>query len=223
MFIFNGKKSTDLGVFAREENFLGKAPMSHDSIHIDGRHGDDIIELGLENFTSSLNDVALLGNNQDEVLQWLNGQGLLEYLDKVTTIFFLDGYEVKRDSKTFSIPFIRSPFWYKKDDEFIEFKNTDKLIINEGSYTSQPLLKLTKNVDETVEIEINDVHFKYSFANDNHVLIDCQEMNATFEGLSRNRQLQIGFEFPSLDPGNNKLKINKGDAKLEIKRKDRWI
>lgn len=223
MFVFKGIKSTDLGVFAREENFLGKAPMSHDAIHIEGRHGDEIIELGFENFSSSLNDVALLNNNQDEVLTWLNGKGQLEYLGKLTEIYFLDGYEIKRDSKTFSIPFVRSPFWYKKSDEFVEYKNTDKSIVNEGSYISQPLIKLTKVVEETVEMEINDVYFKYTFNGDAYSLIDCQEMNATFDGLLRNRQLQIGFKFPILTPGINKLKIISGDAKVEIKRKERWL
>lgn len=489
MFIFKGINSNDMGVYVREENFLGKAPLKYDEIEIDGRDGTEIVPLGYRNFSGTLNDVVITKNNFDEVLNWLNGTGELVYMGKKTRIHFLDAYQIAKHKKTFSIPFIREPFWYKleneykkpwganlitngwdsfepygsglnyvdnwdfsrnntsewtnyrtttkienntllvmskgeqsastsirnikflgkvkirlklkstngielntavmgykdrrrifieKSDEFevIEFEdeiistdnrlyiytnnksgetkidelvtidwiqitpvdnqhlvvektpigngltriqtwggnrrvklraiprlnqigyytfssfldNSDMTIngydgknfeyifknglnqftrentvltltinivgkevndnldfiasepiivegdipptwdadenpriINEGTVNSQPLIKLTKGTTPTCEYEVNGVYFKYHFNTYDHVIIDCEKMEATYEGLPRNRHLTIGFEFPVLKPGDNVVKTISGDAKIEFKRKDRWL
>ena len=48
-------------------------------------------------------------------------------------------------------------------------------------------------------------------------------MTVLYEGLNRNRQLEIGYEFPKLNVGNNTIVVHSGDATIKIKRKDRWL
>lgn len=481
-----------MGVYVREENFLGKAPLKYDEIEIDGRDGAEIVPLGYRNFSGTLNDVVITKNNFDEVLNWLNGSGELIYMGKKTRIHFLDAYQIAKHKKTFSIPFIREPFWYKLEDEYekpwganlipngwdsfkpygsgenyvknwdfstneklwtgshlsaeiingklVMYNTTDKVntmayytigldtdelvdvifrvkyrstngfnfdnfegggkadntlfepsdtfvvrevvgqvtngtrvkmynggirngemgikteidwiqitpvdnqhlvvektplgggltriqtwggnhpnkltlygiytdsnkiytfsnfmsdktntlrvsvsnfgtisvgenefivlngkglnnagifirirannmsdnldfiasdpviveggtpptwqadenprIINEGTIDSQPLIKLIKGTTTTCEYEVNGIYFKYHFNTDDHVIIDCEEMEATYNGMPRNRHLTIGFEFPVLRPGDNVVKQISGDATIEFKRKDRWL
>ena len=159
-------------------------------------------------------------DNIDEVIYWLSGKGTLEYLDKVTTIHFLDGYQIKRYNKPTSIPFIRSPFWYKKDDEYVTVTTE---VVNEGTVYAKPIIKLTKGTSESVEVKINDVIFEYNFNGETDVIIDCVEMSAKYDNLLRNRQLIIGFKFPILKVGANQIELLSGDATIEIKRKDCWL
>ena len=221
MFKFKGLSSVDMGVFAKEENFLGKASMKIETITIDGKNGSDIITKGYENFNSSLSNVTFLNESIDESIQWLSGVGELEYNNKKTTIQFHDGYTVMKKREPFSIAFTRSPFWYKRVDPYVA--PLLDIITNEGTTESEPIIKLVKGVDAIVEFRVNGTQFKYDFKNDNSALIDCELKNAYYDNLLRNRQLEIGFAFPKLKVGNNTVTKISGDATIEFKRKDVWL
>ena len=220
MFVFKGRNSNNMGVYAKEENFLGKASVNYEAIEIDGKDGADLIEYNYQNYGGALSDVVLMKNNRDEVMNWLSGKGKLEYLGKETTIHFLDSYQVKQHNLPTSIPFIRDPFWYKANDEYVTVTNE---VVNEGTVYAKPLIKLTKGAVDNVEIRINGVQFEYNFNGETDVVIDCVEMNAYHDNLLRNRQLTIGFEFPVLKVGINTVETLSGDATIEMKRKDVWL
>lgn len=220
MFIFKDKSSDQMGVYAKEENFLGKAPVSYDTIEIEGKDGQELIPVNYNNFSSSLVDVVIMKNNIDEVMSWLSGKGELEYLGKVTTVHFLESYQVKKHHKPFSIPFVRAPFWYKADDYYVSVSD---IVENEGNAPSKPLIKLVRNGTDNVEVKIGGVQFEYDFKGEKEVIIDCEDKNASFGGLFRNKQLEIGFEFPTLLPGENEISKLKGNPIIEVKRKDVWL
>lgn len=217
MFIFKGISSVDMKVFAKEENFLGHAPINYETIFVEGKDGQEIIQHNHLNFQSTLEDVVLMGN-YDESLAWLSGKGELEYLGKITTVQFLDGYIIAKENQPFSIPFVREPFWFKKDDQY-EYVSTN--IVNTGNVAAKPLIKLTGTGE--VELRIAGVQFEYDFKNDDYVIIDCEDKNAYFEGLYRNKQLTIGYEFPILQVGENAVEIINGSCIVEVKRKDVWL
>lgn len=221
MFKFKGVSNVDMGVFAKEENFLGKAPVRSEIINVDGKNGAVYIEKGYEVFNSSLGGVTFIESSIGSSIGWLSGDGELEYKDKVTRIRFYDSYTVLNKRLPFSIGFTRDPFWYKSNDEFVE--PTDNNILNEGTVYAQPLILLEKGTSDSCEFRINNVQFAYTFQNEDSVLIDCESCNATYNSLYRNRNLQIGFEFPKLMPGNNEIKVISGDALIKFKRKDVWL
>lgn len=95
---------------------------------------------------------------------------------------------------------------------------------NEGNIASRPILKLTKTLDDCIDITINQVRFKYNFLeNEDYVEIDCENKEVKYNNLNRNRQIEIGYEFPKLNAGNNEIVLNSGDCIVETKRKDRWL
>lgn len=103
------------------------------------------------------------------------------------------------------------------------FAVTDEKIKNEGNIQSRPILILEKTVSEAVELTINNVRFKYNFKNEEYVEIDCENKEVTFEGLNRFRNIEIGYEFPKLNVGENKIVMHLGDCIIKVLRKDRWL
>lgn len=103
------------------------------------------------------------------------------------------------------------------------FTVTDETIKNEGNIQSRPVLRLEKTVSEAVEITINNVRFKYNFNNDTYVEIDCENKTVEYEGINRNRNLFIGYDFPQLNIGSNNIIMNDGDCIIKVIRKDRWL
>lgn len=103
------------------------------------------------------------------------------------------------------------------------FTVTDEKIKNEGNIQSRPILRLEKTVSEAVDITINGVRFKYNFNNDKYVEIDCENKEVKCDGLERFRSIEIGYDFPKLNIGNNEIIINDGDCIIKVIRKDRWL
>ena len=221
MFIFKGKSSIEMGVIAKTEAFLGKARMRTEVISIDGRSGSIINELGYDDFSSTLSGVIIMNeSNRDEVLEWLSGPGVLEYLGKRTLIRFDSSYIVAKHQMTFDVSFTRSPFWHLND----EFSIANGTVENLGNVNSQPLIRLTKKIENTTEVTIAGIRFKYTFGEgDTHVDIDCFTGNATFNGFRRNRNLEIGWDFPLLSPGKNPIVIHSGPIDISLKWKDRYL
>lgn len=112
------------------------------------------------------------------------------------------------------------------DKALLVFKyiaDTTEKIENEGNVYSRPILRLEKTICNEVDIMIEDVRFQYDFNDEEYVEIDCEEKEVKYEGLNRNRKIQIGYEFPKLKVGENKIKMYGGDCIIKAKRKDRWL
>lgn len=224
MFKFKGISSNEMKVIVEEEdNLIAKASLKYEQIDVDGMNGSIYNELGYSDVERSLKIYVMDISKIDDILSWLNGEGILEYKNRISKAFFYSTIEPQRASsiKTIDFSFIRSPFWYDVNDQFVTV--SDENIYNYGNVYSMPIIKLEKNTSDSVDITVNDVRFIYNFDEDNKVEIDCEEMNATCDGILKNRNLEIDFEFPILKPGNNKILINSGDATIKIKRKDRWL
>lgn len=224
MFKFKGKSSAEMGVIIEEEElFLAKASQKYEVIDIDGRDGSLFNELGYSNIEIAMNVQILKPNKLDEIFEWLNGVGEFEYNGRITTAYFYQEIESQRfvSIKSANIMFIRNPFWRNKNQSFITVSNNS--IINSGNIISKPIIRLEKKNSDFVELTVGNVRFKYNFNSDSYVEIDCNEYIATFDLNNRNRNLEIGFLFPVLNPGENKVVIHSGDAIIKIKDKDRWL
>lgn len=223
MFIFNNISSLDMQVIVEEEDqFLGRASQRYVRTEIEGKNGALFEEQGYTTIDKQIKVQILNLKKLDKILAWLNGVGILEYKGRITKARFYNEIDPVRTAsiKTADISFIRNPFWTKKRDEFIEITNT---VFNEGNVYSEPIIRLKRNTSDDIDITINDVRFIYHFNNEEHVDVDCEEKNAEYDGNNRNRQLEIGYKFPTIQPGENKIIVHSGDAEIFIKRKDRWL
>lgn len=223
MFVFNNISSKDMEVIIEEEeHFLAKASQRYVRTEIEGKNGALFEEQGYTVVERPMKVQILNINKLDKILAWLNGVGILEYKGRITKARFYNEINPIRTAniKVAEISFIRDPFWNKKRDKFIEVTN---IIMNEGNIYAEPIIRLEKNTSDSIDITINDVRFIYNFNNEEYVEIDCENQTVEYEKINRNRQIEIGYKFPTIEPGENQIIIHSGDAKIQIKRKDRWL
>ena len=225
MFKFKNISSSEMGVICEEEkNLISRASHRFEEIVVEGRNGSIINDLGYSNKEKTMNLFITKPDKINDILSWLNGSGIFEYDNKYTTALFLDVAEPIRTAsiKTLEIPFKMNPFWYKLNDDYIEA--TDSIIINEGNTDSAPLIKIYKNTSDEIDISINGIILHYTFNdNEDYVELDCLNYSVTYDGLNRFRNLEMGFQFPYLNPGENIVVINSGDPTILFKRKDCWL
>lgn len=224
MFKFKGISSTDMQVIVEEEeHFLAKAAQRYEVTEIEGKDDAIFDELGYSFVERPVYMQCLNPKRIDEILAWLDGEGELEYKGRKTKARFYTELEPKRTAgiKIIDANFIRAPFWVKADDNYIGVTNS---IQNVGNKPSRPVIKIEKGTSNSIELTLGGVRFKYTFSeNDTYVEIDCEEKTVIYEGLNRNRNLEIGYEFPKLEVGDNSMVIHSGSATVKIKRKDRWL
>lgn len=223
MFVFKGVSSDDMEVVLKEDDsLLGRAAQKFSQIDIDGGNEPYFEELGYAVIEKTMELQVLNLEKMDLILSWLNGVGILEYNNRITTARFYEEIVPQRSAsiEILSVPFIRAPFWNKKNDEFVQATNS---IINSGTIFSEPIIKLKRKTADKVDITINDVRFSYTFNNEEYVEIDCEKGKVTYENLNRNRQIEMDYKYPTLNVGENKIITHLGDAEIYIKRKDRWL
>lgn len=223
MFKFKGISSNDMKVvIEEEEHFLAKAAQKYEVTDIEGKDGAIYNELGYSDINRPIKVQILDVSKLDDILAWLNGEGEFEYKDRKTIVRFYNELEPERNAclKTIDTNFIRAPFWYKKIDNYVTVTNA---VTNEGNIASRPVIRLEKGNSNDVELTIGGVRFVYYFKGETYVEIDCEQMSVLYNGLRRNRQIEIGYQFPKLEIGNNIITKHSGDTTIKIKRKDRWL
>lgn len=223
MFKFKGISSKDMQVVVEEEeHFIAKAAKRYEVTEIEGRDGAIFDELGYSVVERPIRIQCLNTDKIDSILAWLNGKGELEYKGRKTIARFYSELEPQRNSciRIIDTTFIRDPFWYKTNDEFIQVSNS---IQNEGNVESKPIIRLEKGTSDNVDLTINNIRFLYDFNNEEYVEIDCENKTVVYEKLNRFRQIKIGYDFPKLKAGINEIKINSGNCTIKVKRKDRWL
>lgn len=78
--------------------------------------------------------------------------------------------------------------------------------------------KLSK-VDKA-DVTINDTRFIYDFRGESFATLNGITQETTSGAHKRNNRLTIGYRYPQLRPGTNKIKSN---VRLGFERKDRWL
>lgn len=223
MFKFKGISSKDMQVVVEEEeHFIARANTRYEITEIEGKDGALFDEKGYSYIERPIRIQCLNIDKMDSILSWLDGEGELEYKGRRTIARFYQELEPQRVAgiRIIDTTFVRNPFWYKADDDFIEVTDS---IQNSGNVTSKPLIRLEKGASNEVELTIGDIRFKYDFKGEEYVDIDCEEMSVEYNGLERNRQIKIGYKFPKLKVGVNTISIHSGNAIIKVKRKDRWL
>lgn len=223
MFKFKGISSRDMEVvIEEEEHFLAKASKRYEITEIEGKDGALFDEKGYSYIERPIRIQCLNINKIDDILAWLDGEGELEYKGRKTTARFYQELEPQRVAgiRIIDTTFIRNPFWHKTEDEFVEVTNS---IQNNGNIKSKPIIRLEKGTSDKVELTVENIRFKYDFKGEEYVEIDCEDMSVKYNGLERNRQIEIGYKFPKLEVGTNIISIHSGNATIKVKRKDRWL
>lgn len=225
--VFKGINSETInGLIICKEPPISSSSKRINEIKINGKNGTIVEELGYEPCTKPA-EIGLTQNaNINDILSYFSGSGHLTFnceSDKYYRASVYRGIDLNKllRYRTGKVEFYCQPFKYDINDKFEVVMNS---IINEGNIYSEPIIRLEKQNDLIIDVTINNVRFKYTFdTNDTYVEIDCEEMSAEFEGLNRNRNLEIGLDFPRLEVGTNAITKHDGDAIIKIKRRNRWL
>lgn len=213
------------GLIVQELPPITKPPMRVSLIEIDGRDGDLIEELGYQAYDKVINIGLTRSYDINEIISWLNGDGeliLSNENDKYYKAKIIEQIDFERLArfKTANIKFHVQPYKYKTNENYVSVNQT---IQNIGNIESKPLIRLEKTNSNNVSITINGTNIQYDFNNETYVEIDCEDKTIKYNGLNRNRQMIIGYNFPKLSIGVNTISFNSGTCTIKVKRKDRWL
>lgn len=151
MFKFKGISSNDMQVIVEEEEeFIARAAHKYEQIDVDGRDGAEFNELGYSVVERPIRVQCLNVDKVDEILAWLNGEGEFEYKGRKTIARFYSELEPKRSSwiRIIDTTFIRDPFWYKANEEYLLVKDDKKKNVSGES------IHIEDSSDARCELEI---------------------------------------------------------------------
>ena len=151
MFKFKGISSNDMQVIVEEEEeFIARAAHKYEQIDVDGRDGAEFNELGYSVVERPIRVQCLNVDKVDEILAWLNGEGEFEYKGRKTIARFYSELEPKRSSwiRIIDTTFIRDPFWYKANEEYLLVKD------DKNKNVSGESIHIEDSSDARCELEI---------------------------------------------------------------------
>lgn len=217
-FIFNDKKSSDLGIAITFENLppIQLAEEDVEVIEVPGRDGyltrgnDRRVQIN-KTITCQL----LKNEHKEEVKRWLRGRGKLT-LSNEDDVFFnavilnpVSFYWNVFGGYNFDVEFTCQPNAYLHQGQSrLDITDNNTKLYNPGSVTSEPYIKIygSGNVDLT----INNSTSKYNI--NDYVEIDSELM----ECYKNNSLQSFKGEFPLLIPGGNNISWNGNVSKIEI-------
>ena len=231
-FIFNNTNSINKnGLIVTSLPPITKSSKRIETIDIEGRDGDIVIEHGYEAYDKKI-EIGLTKNYDiDDIISWLDGSGDLimsNESDKVYKARIIKQIDFERllTFKTASITFHVQPYKYKYDEDDVsatssQISSKSMTVTNSGNVSSKPLIRLTGS--GTVEISLNGYSvFTYTFpANDTYVDIDSEEQDAYVSSIKKNRSMY--GEFPVLSSGINTISWTGTLTDIKVTPRSRWL
>lgn len=224
-FTYNGITTESMGIVVNSIQTYVKPQKKVDLIQVEGRDGADVIEYGYAPYILkakiTLLDLSLI----DEVIAWLNGSGVLiidEDDQKYRHVRVLSdvNYEYFSHLKQATIEFyVADPYRYTVSEIPQSFTTFPAGITNLGNTVAKP--KLTVVGSGAITVTLNGVSFGYTFPVGESVVIDCKNMDATYNGALRN-QYMTGL-FPTMKVGANALAVTGSVTSVSFAEYSRWL
>lgn len=247
MFKFKGISSNDMQVvIEEEEHFIARASQRYEVTEIEGRDAAIFDELGYSVVERPIYVQCLNPRKIDDILAWLNGEGVFEYKGRKTTARFYSQLEPQRSSciKIIDTTFIRAPFWNKANEEFQiakdrkDKKASGEYIHVEDSSNCRAKIKISgnseqetrsgKNILENSDNNVNQYGLTATIQNDGSVKISGTSTAETTKYLTNIKKVSVDLikegnytiSFKNSKNMNNvsiRLRKYNGTDKTEIK------
>lgn len=226
-FIWNGIKSTDMGVVMLKAPSISIPQRRVSEIKVSGRNGvlhEDDKTYG--NYTKEAECHVMDRSQIDAVCSWLTGFGEVVFSsepDKVYRAYIknLISFEnILKNINDFIIQFDTHPFKYNINPFADELTLTAPTIIrNGGTVYSEPIITVYGSGD--INLSINGVDFPLYGVNES-ITIDS-EMMEVFKGTANQNSKYGGETFPRFEVGENAISWTGNVTKIEIQPKWRWL
>lgn len=226
-FKFKGIDSRQMGVIVTKMPDTYRPERRVESITIAGRHGSLHTDEGVyESYDRTMECALKKRAKLDEVAAWLVGSGDMVFStepDKVYKVMISNKISISQMMRTFQkfmVTMDTQPFKYSLNaaSETVEL-TTPMLVINYGTYPSQPIITVYGSGD--MELVINDTVYPL-YGVEESITIDS-EMMEVFKGTKNQNSKYGGEDFPKLEVGENTVSWTGNVEKVVIEPKWRWL
>lgn len=221
-FIFNNKKSTDMGIVIQEMPPITKSEKDIDTIEISGRNGNLHIDNGTYKSKKYKIKCVLMDETKINIIKtWLDSSGTLEISSEpniqynAVVLNQIDFSKYLTYLKEFIINFELNPIGYNKIVTTKSFSNSNNTFSVGGTFNVSPILV----INGTGTITLNNVQVQVL---ESGISIDCELMNCTQDGINKNNKVILN-EFPILLVGNNTLVLGEGITSVSISYREGWL
>lgn len=194
---------------------------------IDGRDGDIITKLGYSAYDKEM-EIGLYGNyDVNEVISFFDSDGTVVFSNEPDMVYrytILEQIDFERliRFKTATVTFHVQPFKYALNEEEISVSGGSFQITNEGNIYARPTM--TVYGEGTVSISLDGVQmFQISFTDEEYITIDTEDMNATYGGILKNRQVTGDYSAFQLPVGASTMVVSGTVTQVDISNYSRWI
>lgn len=223
MIKFKGVHASTHSVIVNKLPPFKRATQRINTIKINGRDGVITQKLGYDGYLLPVIITLMDVSKINDVIAWLSGEGQL-ITDEDTTkyvnacVYNEVSYEKLVTLKEAKVEFlVKDPFRYLVTESNTTLTSPGN-VTNNGTYFSQPLIKLTGS--GLVTVSINGRQFTYNFDTP-YVYIDSQSQEAYHSTVSKNRKL--GGDFPFLDVGVNAISWTGTVTEMVITKRTRYL
>lgn len=230
----NGVSSdTITGLLITELPPISKPLMRTQTEAIDGRDGDQTIELGFSAYDKPVKIALTYGYDVDAVIKFFNSKGVVTFSNEPDkyynfAIFEQIDFEKLLRFKTAEVLMHVQPFKRSLTETELTFNITDNpqsvSVTNIGNYYSRPTIKITGlgavnlsvNGAQMLAIELGETS--------QEIIIDCEAMNAySATGVLLNRLVTGNYDNIKFGIGSNVVTVSGDVSKLKISNYSRWL
>jgi len=224
-FIYNGVKSSDMGVVLKELPPITKPKRRIETITVPGKNGNLHIDEGCyEPISISLKCALKQNIDARDITEWLTEFGTITFSDelekcyKATIVNSIPLSRVFRIYREFIIQMELQPIAQSIEEYVYNCSDNKEHTLNiECSAQMTPYIKVTGSGE--VQLTINNKTCNL-IVDDGYIELDSELQNA-YKGLESKNNKMNG-EFPKLEPGENTIQII-GNATMQMKYKKAYI
>ena len=232
-FIYNGTKSSDLGVFIQSKNIYSSPKYDASLISIPGRNGDLISPGGRFGNASvsytcfvSAKTIEELSDKMTAVKAWLYKEPG-EYHDLSDSYdtkfkrsaFFNSKLDIADEAKkigTFTVTFSCMPQRYLIESLTIEAHTTSFSVSNPYPLNAKPYIKISGSGNVSFAIQSGGTNRIWNIKDvDGYIECDSELMNF-YKGTTPKNDTVTGTGFPTFLPGNNTVSFGGGITSVDI-------
>lgn len=228
-FTWKGINSGEMGVVVESLPPISRPAMKVQTTEIDGRDGDEVIELGYESYDKEI----VLGIKDtseayiNTLMAWLSGEGYLITSVEPTKRYkcrIYAGIDLERlcRFRKGKVRLHTQPYKYAAEEADAIWNDDEKKlwVVNDGNIAAQPTLYVSGS--GTINISVDGHHMlKLELGEADKIIINSQTQEA-YDDLSLRNRAMVG-NFVSLPPGGHEITWDGDITAFRVTPGSRWI
>lgn len=224
--IINGTSTLDLDILVIKHPLIIKAEKKVTDIIIPGRDGTIYREEEYKNYTKQIELLINDTTRTDEFLNLISGQLSIIFSSELDKVYRcrvknqIDLSKVLENRRQCLLQLDTYPFKYSADSLNDQMELTkEQVFFNPGTMYSEPIIKIVGSGNVTLDI---NGKFYEVYPVDESVTINS-EIQEVYRAAQNKNNTFVADEFPTFNPGENKISWTGNVAKIEIKPNWRWL